>query len=182
MRDGLPGVVFLVVSLSTNFVKSSPYFTILASLFLSGGTKTWSGESTGELENLGETWWKPWLSVIIKLFMAWLSNPLIIRLFPYLDYHESVILQKTSLKGLILIIKSTYQGWCHALLWDLYEFLVNMFSRTLEKVLRRDVSDSEHWSCTGTHWEALVRARKFFNFRLAGMRDSGCYSKENNWK
>ncbi len=28
MRDGLPGVVFLVVSLSTNFVKSSPYFTI----------------------------------------------------------------------------------------------------------------------------------------------------------
>jgi hypothetical protein len=30
----------------------------------------------------GETWWKPWLSVIIKLFMAWLSRPLIIRLFP----------------------------------------------------------------------------------------------------
>jgi len=30
--------------------------------------------------------------------------------FPDLDYHESVILQKTSLKGLILIIKSTYQG------------------------------------------------------------------------
>ena len=26
------------------------------------------------------------------------------------DYHESVILQKTSLQGLILIIKSTYQG------------------------------------------------------------------------
>jgi hypothetical protein len=35
-----------------------------------------------ELENLGETWWEPWLSVIIKLFMAWLSRPLIIRLFP----------------------------------------------------------------------------------------------------
>jgi hypothetical protein len=33
-----------------------------------------------------------------------------VRLFPDLDYHESVILQKTSLKGLILIIKSTYQG------------------------------------------------------------------------
>ena len=47
--------------------------------------------------------------------MAWLSSPLIIRLFPCLDYHESVILQKTSLKGLILIIKSTYQGWYHAL-------------------------------------------------------------------
>ncbi len=46
-----------------------------------------------------------------QLFIPWLSNPLIIRLFPYLDYHESVILQKTSLKGLILIIKSTYQGW-----------------------------------------------------------------------
>ncbi len=28
MRDGLPGVVFLVVSLPTNFVKISPYFTI----------------------------------------------------------------------------------------------------------------------------------------------------------
>ena len=36
---------------------------------------------------------------------------MIIRLFPYLDYHESVILQKNSLKVLILIIKSTYQGW-----------------------------------------------------------------------
>ena len=47
--------------------------------------------------------------------MAWLSSPLIIRLFPYLDYHESVILQKTSLKVLILIIKSTYQGWYHDL-------------------------------------------------------------------
>ena len=30
-------------------------------------------------------------------------------------YHESVILQKTRLKGLILIIKSTYQGWYHSL-------------------------------------------------------------------
>jgi hypothetical protein len=47
--------------------------------------------------------------------MAWLSSPLIIRLFPYLDYHESVILQKTTLKVLILIIKSTYQGWYHVL-------------------------------------------------------------------
>ena len=28
MRDGLPGVVFLVVSFPTNFVKSSPYFSI----------------------------------------------------------------------------------------------------------------------------------------------------------
>ena len=50
-----------------------------------------------------ETWWKPWLSDCFP------GN------FPYLDYHESVILQKTSLKGLILIIKSTYQGWYHAL-------------------------------------------------------------------
>jgi hypothetical protein len=46
------------------------------------------------------------LIVIIKIFMPWLSSPLIIRLFPDLDYHESVILQKTSLKSLILIIKS----------------------------------------------------------------------------
>jgi len=30
--------------------------------------------------------------------MAWLSSLLIIRLFPYLDYHESVILQNNSLK------------------------------------------------------------------------------------
>ncbi len=28
MRDGLPGVVFLVVSFPTNFVKISPYFSI----------------------------------------------------------------------------------------------------------------------------------------------------------
>ena len=41
--------------------------------------------------------------VIIKLFRAWLSNPSIIRLFPHLDYHESVILPKTRQKGLILI-------------------------------------------------------------------------------
>jgi hypothetical protein len=54
-------------------------------------------------------------TLLIKFFMAWLSNPLIIRLFPYLDYHESVILQKTGLKDLILIIKSTYQGWYHSL-------------------------------------------------------------------
>jgi len=47
--------------------------------------------------------------------MSWLSSPLIIRLFPYVDYHESVILQNTNLKGLILIIKSTYQGWYHSL-------------------------------------------------------------------
>jgi hypothetical protein len=36
---------------------------------------------------------------------------MIISLFPYLDYHESVILQKTRLQDLILIIKSTYQGY-----------------------------------------------------------------------
>jgi hypothetical protein len=57
-------------------------------------------------------------TLIIKLCMAWSSRPLIIRLFPDLDYHESVILQKTSLKGLILIIKSTYQGWYHSLVGD----------------------------------------------------------------
>ncbi len=54
----------------------------------------------GKIGNLGETWWNPWLSVIIKLFMTLLSSPLIIRLFPYLDYHESVILRKTRLKVL----------------------------------------------------------------------------------
>jgi len=37
-------------------------------------------------------------------------HALINRLFPYLDYYESVILKKTSLTGLLLIIKSTYQG------------------------------------------------------------------------
>jgi hypothetical protein len=45
-----------------------------------------------------------------QVFNSLIINPLILRLFPYLDYHESVILQKTSLKVLILIIKSTYQG------------------------------------------------------------------------
>jgi hypothetical protein len=44
--------------------------------------RAWSGESSGELENLGETWWKPWLSVTIKLFRSWLSSLLINRLFP----------------------------------------------------------------------------------------------------
>ena len=39
----------------------------------------WSGESSAELQRLGETWWKSWLSLIIKLFRAWLSSPLIIR-------------------------------------------------------------------------------------------------------
>ena len=39
----------------------------------------WCGESSAELEKLGETWWNPWLSVIIKLFRALLSSPLIIR-------------------------------------------------------------------------------------------------------
>ena len=32
-----------------------------------------------------------------QAFHGLISSPLIIRLFPYLDYHESVILQKTSL-------------------------------------------------------------------------------------
>ena len=54
-------------------------------------------------KKLGETWWKAWLSLIIKLFRPWLSSPLIIRLFPHLDHHESVILSKTRIKGLILI-------------------------------------------------------------------------------
>jgi hypothetical protein len=71
----------------------------------------WFGEPSAESEKLRETWWKAWLSLIIKLFRVWLSRPLIIRLFPNLDYHESVILPKTRLKGLILIIKSTYQPW-----------------------------------------------------------------------
>ncbi len=56
------------------------------------------------------------LIIIIKLFRTWLSNPLIIRLFPHLDYHESVVLPKTRLKGLILIIKSIYQPW-YVTLW-----------------------------------------------------------------
>ena len=38
-----------------------------------------TGESSTELEKLGETWWNPWLSAIIKLFRAWLPSPLIIR-------------------------------------------------------------------------------------------------------
>ncbi len=79
----------------------------------------WSGESSGELENLergGEnidyqTFHSLIINPIIKLFIPWLSIPLIIRLFPYPDYHESVIPQKNRLKDLILIIKSTYQGW-----------------------------------------------------------------------
>ena len=71
----------------------------------------WSGESSAELGKLGVPWWIPWLSVIIKIFIPWLSNLLIIRLFPYLDYRESMILQKTWLNFLFLVIKSTYQGW-----------------------------------------------------------------------
>ena len=48
--------------------------------FLSAILSTiWSGESSSELEKLGETWWKAWLSLIIKLSRAWLSRPLIIR-------------------------------------------------------------------------------------------------------
>ena len=44
--------------------------------------------------------------LIIKPF----DNQTVSLVNPYLDYHESVILQKTRLKDLILIIKSTYQG------------------------------------------------------------------------
>jgi hypothetical protein len=79
---------------------------------------------------LGETWWKPWLSVKIKLFIPWLSSFLMVRLFPYLDYHESVILRKNNLTGLILIIKSTYKSWYvslnhnHSTLWRLVDSVV----------------------------------------------------------
>ena len=68
--------------------------------------------------NHGQNWkgWErsgenAWLSVIIKLKLAWLSRSMILPLgtFPWLSL--SVILAKTSLKGLILIILSTYQAW-----------------------------------------------------------------------
>ncbi len=68
--------------------------------------------------NHGQNWkgWersgeKAWLSVMIKLKLAWLSRSMILPLgtFPWLSL--SVILAKTSLKGLILIILSTYQAW-----------------------------------------------------------------------
>ncbi len=44
--------------------------------------KKGSGGWSAELEKLGETWWKAWLSpdLIIKLFRAWLWSPLIILL------------------------------------------------------------------------------------------------------
>jgi hypothetical protein len=58
-------------------------------------------------------WWKPWRSS--KLCMTWLSSSSIVTPVTYLRYHEPLILIlcKTSLKGLILIIKSTYQVWYH---------------------------------------------------------------------
>ena len=40
----------------------------------------WSGGSSGEFANLGATWRKRWLSLIIKFFIPWLSSHLIIRL------------------------------------------------------------------------------------------------------
>ena len=56
--------------------------------------------------------------VIIKLKFAWVSRSMILTpvTLPWLSL--SVILAKTSIKGLILIIKSTYQGW--SLTWALY--------------------------------------------------------------
>ncbi len=54
---------------------------------------------------------KAWISEIIKLKLTWLSRSMILPLgtFPWLSL--SVIHAKTSLKGLILIILSTYQAW-----------------------------------------------------------------------
>jgi hypothetical protein len=63
--------------------------------------QTWKGwERSGE---------KAWLSVIIKMKLAWLSRSMILPLgtCPWLSI--SVIHAKTSLKGLILL--STYQVW-----------------------------------------------------------------------
>ena len=68
--------------------------------------------------NHGQTWkgWersgeKAWLSVIIKLKLPWLSRSMILPLgtSPWLSI--SVIYAKNRLKGLILIILSTYQAW-----------------------------------------------------------------------
>ncbi len=54
---------------------------------------------------------KAWLSVIIKLKLAWLSRSVILPLGTFSWLSLSVIHAKTSLKGLILIILSTYQAW-----------------------------------------------------------------------
>ncbi len=65
--------------------------------------------------NHGQTW-KGWersgeKGLIIKIKLDWLSRSMILPLgtFPWLSL--SVIHGKTSLKGLILIILSTYQAW-----------------------------------------------------------------------
>ncbi len=97
----------------------------------------------GRNGNLGETWWKLWLSVIIKLFMSWLSSLLIIRLFPYFDYRESVILQKTSLKDLILVIKSRYQGRYHSL--D-SRALITMSENPVNRKSSRHIDTHKHFN------------------------------------
>ncbi len=68
--------------------------------------------------NHGQNWkgWersgeKAWLSVIIKLKLAWLSRSMILPLGTSPWWSISVIHAKNSLKGLILIIPSTYQAW-----------------------------------------------------------------------
>ncbi len=79
--------------------------------FLSCHPTVWSGESWSDLERLGEKWWKS-LIISDNQTETWLIitiNDTSIGTFPWLSL--SVILAKTRLKGLILIILSTYQGW-----------------------------------------------------------------------
>jgi hypothetical protein len=81
--------------------------------------------------NHGQTWkgWersgeKAWLSVIIKLKLPWLSRSMILPLgtSPWLSI--SVIHSKIRLKGLILIILSTYQAWLWSLWWGYWRLLI----------------------------------------------------------
>ncbi len=84
-----------------------------------------------------------WMFVYGLVWRVWLSIPLIIRLFPHLDYHESVMLPKTRLKGLILIIKSTYQPWYVTLIVSV--LLPLMFLKCKNKKMTDDVQ--KVWSC-----------------------------------
>lgn len=72
---------------------------------------------------------KAWLSVIIRMQLVWSSWSMMFPLgtFPWLSL--SVILAKTSLKGSILIILSTYQGQPHNLRSTCGWLCVHLYSK-----------------------------------------------------
>jgi hypothetical protein len=92
----------------------------------------------GRIGNFVDTWWQPWLSLISCVWFRDIISDnqafhgLILKPFdnqtvflPWLSRISD--LQKTSLKGLILIIKSTYQGWYHSLEKDYFFISINIY-------------------------------------------------------